>query len=302
MDPQFIWLRAIVRQRTRADRKARYLASDAQRELVAGVLGRHLQENETFTVYQGSGDGIRIQIASATLVEDFLADGGRARGDDWDHLCTVIQALTAFEHGALKWKFRIEAIVLVRPLSNSLTEALADGFDRTWRGMLAEQVSEDAWLLGIGRFRLLRETAMRRRVDDARAVSHVRKIVERAFISPPPSRPLSPPRPDEVTLLEITDAYRAAVDGRERMRLVSDKPWRDLFHEEGDIRIGPLVLTLFKRDAGARGTISARHDDGRSSNFERLRAMGPDPLHVIDGEVFDRLCGLLEALEPESGT
>ncbi len=102
-----------------------------------------------------------------------------------------------------------------------------------------------------------------------------------------------------MTLPEIHAAYEAAAAGTERIRLVSAKPWRHLFHEQGEIRIGALTITLFKRDAGARGTISARHDDGRASDFDALHAMGPDPLHLIDASVFDRLCDRLEALEPQ---
>jgi hypothetical protein len=299
MNPEFIWLRAIVRLRSRSDREARYLAHDEQHDLIAAVLSGRLREGETFKAFRGPGDGVRVEIASSTLVEDFLADGGRARGDDWDHLCTILDALSAFERGALKWKLRLHAIVLVRPVSTDITEALADAMDRIWRGMLAEKIGEDAWTLASRRLALLREAAMRRPVDDARAVERVRKIVDRAFASPPPPRPLSPPGPDDVTLAEIAEAYRAAAAGVQRVRLVGDKPWRDLFHEQGDIRVGPLVITLFKRDAGARATVAVRHDDGRRSDRKRLRAMGPDPIHVLDGDGFYRLCDLLDGLKPD---
>jgi hypothetical protein len=299
MDKKLNRLRAIVRLRSRSDRHACYLASDEERSQIAAVLGRHLREGETFKAYRGPGGGVRIEIASAVLVDEFLADGGRAHGDDRDHLYTILAALRAFERGALPWKLNIHAIVLVRPVAGAVTETLADAIARIWRAMLAERVSEDAWTFASRRLMLLREATMRWPVEDGRAVQRIRRIVDRAFASPPPPRPLKLPGPDDVTLEEISDVYRAAIAGVERIRLVGDRPWRDLFHEQGDIRIGGLTLTLFRRDAGARATVAARHDDGRRSNRTRLRAMGPDPLYVLDGDGFYRLCDLLDALEPD---
>jgi hypothetical protein len=308
MTAEIIHMRALVRLPTQRDRRVRLWVDTDLGDLIGRFVRPHLRPDESVDVLKEGGNGVRIEITSSALQDAWrrLAKDRRSWNTDDDddgfRLDRILAALAQFERACRASLVSVQAVALHRRPPQAVSEACWDAVQEIWRGVLAERVSEDAWLAAMGRQKRLRHALTRWPVDEARALAHAAQIVERAFACPPPPRPLSPPGPDDVTLPEIMDAYRKAAAGDALIRLVSDKPWRDLFHEQDDIRIGALTLTLSKRDHGARGTVAARHDDGRASDFERLRAMGPDPLHVIDAQSFERLCDLLEALEPESGT
>jgi hypothetical protein len=291
MDAEMTRLRALVRLKKKLDRGPRYLLDETRRAMIAEALEGHLLEGETFKALKATGVGVVLEIDSVALHGDL-------RGDEWGRLDTILAALASVENVSGGGVIKFEAIVILRPLTEAVATGYFDAFGALWRGMLAERISGDAWTTAMGRLKRLRDAVQRWPVDDIRVLTGIDRIVAHAVASPPPPRPLLEPGPNDVTLPEILIAYRAAAAGEEPIRLVSGKAWRDLFHEEGEIRIGRLRLRLFKRDNGARGTVHARHDDGRVSDFERLHAMGPDPLHVMDEDEFEKLCGLLEALEP----
>lgn len=89
---------------------------------------------------------------------------------------------------------------------------------------------------------------------------------------------------------------RRAIAGE--VRVVVMRPWKDVWHTNGDFSIDGWQLSGFKRSYGIKSVVEAISPDGRRGTHESWAAREGNPIHLLENDEQDDLSKLMERLVP----